>query len=146
MKVYLLTAAGVIFLSVIVSLLIPEGKLHKTVTFVMRLICIFVLIQPVTGLFNIKETNSAWTDDFFDYEYVCKAYSDHQSEQLEILLEKEFETDTDCTMTVEYKDGEFKVTAVGVELNKNNGKLIEEIYAYLDGLGYINITVYAKSS
>ncbi|MDE7168530.1 MAG: stage III sporulation protein AF [Clostridia bacterium] len=146
MKVYLLTAAGVIFLSVIVSLLIPEGKLHKSVTFVMRLICIFVLIQPITGLFNIKETTEAWTDDFFDYEYVCGVYSDHQSEQLEILLQKEFEVDTDCSIKVEYIEGEFKPTEVGVELNQNNSKLIEEIYAYLDGLGYINITVYAKSS
>ena len=86
MKVYLLTAAGVIFLSVIVSLLIPEGKLHKSVTFVMRLVCIFVLMQPIAGLFNIKETNASWTDDFFDRQYVCNVYSEHQSEQLEILL------------------------------------------------------------
>ena len=146
MKVYLLTAAGVIFLSVIVSLLIPEGKLHKSVTFVMRLICIFVLVQPITGLFNIKETTPTFSDDYFDYKYVCKVYSDHQSEQLELLLEKKFEVATDCVIKVEYIEGEFKPTEVGVELNENNGKLIEEIYAYLDGLGYINITVYAKSS
>ena len=146
MKVYLLTAAGVIFLSVIVSLLIPEGKLHKSVIFVMRLICIFVLIQPITGLFNIKETSSELPDDFFDYEYVCGVYSDHQSEQLEILLQKEFEVGTDCAIKVEYIEGDFKPTEVNVELNENNSKLIEEIYAYLDGLGYINITVYAKSS
>ncbi len=146
MKIYLLTAAGVIFLSVIVSLLIPEGKLHKSVTFVMRLICIFVLIQPIAGLFNIKETSSASSDDFFDYAYVCKVYSNHQSEQLENLLQKEFDVTTDCAIKVEYIDGEFKPTEVEVELDKNNGKLIEEIYAYLDGLGYINITVYAKSS
>ena len=146
MKVYLLTAAGVIFLSVIVSLLIPEGKLHKSVTFVMRLICIFVLMQPIAGLFNIKETNDAWTDDFFNKQYVCDVYSEHQSEQLEILLQKQFEVATDCDIKVEYVEGEFKPTEVGVELNENNGKLIEEIYAYLDGLGYINITVYAKSS
>ena len=146
MKVYLLTAAGVIFLSVIVSLLIPEGKLHKSVMFVMRLICIFVLIQPITGLFNIKETSAALPDDFFDYEYVCGVYSDHQSEQLEILLQKEFDVATDCAIKVEYVEGEFKPTEVGVGLNENNSKLIQEIYAYLDGLGYINITVYAKSS
>ena len=146
MKVYLLTAAGVIFLSVIVSLLIPEGKLHKSVTFVMRLVCIFVLIQPISGLFNLKETNAAWTDDFFDYKYVCGVYSDHQSEQMEMLLEKEFDVVTDCTIKVEYIDGAFKPTEVKIEVNENSSKLIEEIYAYLDGLGYINITVYAKSS
>lgn len=146
MKIYFLTAAGVIFLSVIVSLLIPEGKLHKSVTFAMRLICIFVLIQPITGLFNIKETSSALPDDYFDYEYVSGIYSTHQSEQLETLLEKEFEVAADCAVKVEYAEGEFKVTEVEVEVNQNDSKLIKEIYAYLDGLGYINITVYAKSS
>ena len=94
----------------------------------------------------MKRAFSAWSDDFFDYEYVCGVYSDHQSEQLEMLLEKEFEVDVNCAIKVEYAEGEFKVTDVGVELNQNNSTLIEEIYAYLDGLGYINITVYAKSS
>ena len=146
MKVYLLTAAGVIFLSVIVSLLIPEGKLHKSVMFVMRLICIFVLIQPVTGIFNIKETTSVLSGDFFDYEYVSGVYSNHQSAQLEALIENKFEIDADCIIEVEYSDGEFKVTNVEVGVNNSNKNLIDEIYAYLDGLGYINITVYAKSS
>lgn len=145
MKVYLLTAAGVIFLSVIVSLLIPEGKLHKSVTFVMRLICIFVLIQPIMGLFNLK-TETVESGDYFDYEYVSGVYSDHQSEQLQILLEKEFNVKADCLIEVVYEEGEFKVDSVRVGLDENNRNLIEEIYAYLDGLDYINITVYAKST
>lgn len=146
MKVYLLTAAGVIFLSVIVSLLIPEGKLHKSVTFIMRLICIFVLVQPITGIFKIKDTTSPLSDNFFDYEYVSGVYSDHQSEQLETLLKNKFEVDTDCVIKVDYTEGEFKATEVSVAVNESSQKLIDEIYAYLDGLGYINITVYAKSS
>lgn len=146
MKIYLLTAAGVIFLSVIVSLLIPEGKLHKSVTFVMRLICIFVLIQPITGLFNLKTETDTTGGDYFDYEYVSGVYSDHQSEQLQILLEKEFNVKADCLIEVVYEEGEFKVNSVRVGLDENNRNLIEGIYAYLDGLGYINITVYAKST
>ena len=144
MKAYLLTAAGVIFLSVVVSLLIPEGKLHKSVTFVMRLICILVLIQPITGIFKIGD--AAVSNDYFDYEYVCGVYSEHQSAELEKLLKKEFEAETTCGIDVEYKEGEFRVTAVEVEVDENNEKLIAEIYAYLDGLKYINITVYAKST
>ena len=69
MKAYLLAATGVIFLSVVVSLLIPEGKLHKSVTFVMRIICLLVLIQPITGIFKIKDVETS-EKDFFDYEYV----------------------------------------------------------------------------
>lgn len=145
MKVYLLAAAGVIFLSVIVSLLIPEGKLHKSVTFIMRLICIFVLIQPITGIFKIKDSSDI-SEDYFDYKYVSAVYSNHQSEQLEILLKKEFNTDCNCVVEVGYEEGSFKVNGVSVEVASKDEKFIDGIYAYLDGLGYINITVYAKGS
>ena len=57
MKEYLLSAVGVIFLSVIVSLIVPDGKLNKTIVFIMRMVCIFVLIQPVSGIFKITDAD-----------------------------------------------------------------------------------------
>lgn len=145
MKSYLLGAAGVIFLSVIVSLLVPEGKLNKTITFIMRLICIVVLIQPLTGIFTGK-TDGTVAEDVADYTFVSEVYSDHQSEQLEKLLLSEFGLTADCTVTVTYSDGDFKVTEAEVKLSENNGQIIETIYEYLRQLGYINITVYAEST
>ena len=65
MKTYLLTAAGVIFLSVIVSLVIPEGKLNKSIVFVMRMACILVLIQPISGVFKLK--SYPLDEPLFDY-------------------------------------------------------------------------------
>ena len=147
MKTYLLSAAGVIFLSVIVSLLMPEGKLNKSVTFAMRIICILVLIQPLTALVKRGDSaNDAAVESMVDYEYVCTVYQNHQSVQLENLLKTEFGIDTDCTVFVEYADGEFSVVGAEIRLDRNNAKLIDKIYAYLDGLGYINITVYAEST
>ena len=70
MKAYFLTSAGVIFLSLIVSMLIPEGKLNKTITFVLRLACIFVLLQPISGIFKITSANTGG-EPLYDYEYVC---------------------------------------------------------------------------
>lgn len=144
MKAYLLTAAGVIFLSVIASLLVPEGKLNKSVSFVMRLICIFVLVQPITGVFKINSTEAV--SDFYDYEYLSGVYSRHQSEELEKLLAEEFQASIDCTAEVTYDEYGFKVVSVSVALDDKNKNLIDEIYAYLRELGYINITVYAKSA
>ena len=144
MKTYLLSATSVIFLSVIVSLVIPEGKLHKTIIFVMRMICILVLIQPITGIFKIS--SSAIDNPTFDYEYICKVYSDNQSEQLEKLLFNKFAVESDCNVLVGYDKGEFKVESVSVELNEKNNEIITEIYEYLAELKYINITVYAKSN
>lgn len=144
MKTYLLSATGVIFLSVIVSLLVPEGKLNKSITFVMRLICIAVLIQPLTGIFKIGQTeNSAIKTD---YEYVASVYSNHQSEQLEKLLQEKLFIESECLITVEFVSGDFKVTQTEVKVIDADEKIIEDIYAYLRELGYINISVYAKST
>ena len=144
MKAYLFTAAGVIFLSVIVSLLIPDGKLNKSITFVMRMACILVLLQPVTGIFKIGETTSK--EPMYDYVYICKVYSENQSEQLEKIIFEKFKTESICYVEIEYNNGEFKVKSVNVEINLQNDELIGKIYEYLEELKYINITVYAKSS
>ena len=145
MKIYLISATAVIFLSVIVSLLIPEGKLNKTIVFVMRMACIFVLIQPITGIFKIS--SSASDSSFYDYEYVCKVYSDNQSEELEKIISEKFSVESACTVNIVYKEGEFIVESVSVEIkNGANDKIIEDIYEYLGQLKYINISVYAKSN
>ncbi len=143
MKTYLLSATAVIFLSVIVSLVIPEGKLNKTIVFVMRMVCIFVLIQPLTGIFKISSSTS--NVPMYDYEYICKVYSETQSEQLEKILLEKFGTGSVCSVNIDFVKGEFKTESVTVELDEKNSQLIDEIYEYLKELKYINITVYAKS-
>ena len=142
MTTYLLTAAGVIFVSVIVSLIVPEGKLNKTITFVMRLICIMVLIQPITGIFKLGEGKSVEAN----YEYVSSAYSRHQSGQLEKLIKSKFGIESECDISVEYTNGEFKATKVDVAVGEKDRNLIDGIYEYLEEMNYINITVYAKST
>ncbi len=143
MKTYLLTAAAVIFLSVIVSLIIPHGKLNKTIVFVMRMACILVLIQPITGIFKLKPSSTGET--LYDTEYVASVYTKNQSESLEKLLYKEYTEECDCQVNIVYSEGKFKVDSVSVQTSSENDKLISDIYAYLKKLGYINITVYAKS-
>ena len=121
-----------------------EGKLNKTITFIMRLVCILVLIQPITGLFKLSPQ---WhTDSTVDYVFVESVYSDHQSAQLEKLIKTEFETECECTVKVEYADGEFKAKEAAVKIKENNSELIKAIYEYLQELNYINITVYAEST
>lgn len=144
MKTYLLSAAGVVFLSVVVSLIVPDGKMHKMVIFAMRLICIFVLISPLVSLFKGEVADTGAGSDI-DYTFVEQIYSEHQSEQLEKLLLKELSAETDCFVKVAYDGEDFKVNSVEVAL-KENFELSDKIYEYLQGLGYINITVYAKGT
>ena len=144
MKIFLLSATGVIFLSVIISLLIPEGKLNKTITFIMRLICIMVMIQPLTGIFGIDSADG--DSDAVDYAYVSDIYSEHQSRELEKLIFEKLGAKTKCVVEVVYADKEFKVDGVTVWTEENNSELIEKIYEYLGQLQYINISVYAEST
>ena len=143
MKTYLISATAVIFLSVIVSLIIPEGKLNKTIVFIMRMACIFVLIQPITGIFKIS--TSATSSVLYDYEYISKVYSDNQSEQLEKIIFEKFGVESNCFVNIVYNNGEFRAEEVNIEINQANEEIIEDIYEYLTELKYINISVYAKS-
>lgn len=145
MKTYLLAAAGVIFLSVMVSMLIPQGKLNKTITFIMRMACIFVLIQPLAGIFKLKPSENE-VSDFYDAEYVCGVYSENQSRALESALNKKFNADCECSVEIEHDNGKFVVNGVEVVLEEKYANLTQEIYAYLEEAGYINISVYAKST
>lgn len=142
MQAYLLSAAGVIFLSVIVSLLLPEGKLRKTAEFAMKLICILVLVQPVTSIFKIPRQDET---ELADYNFVAEEYSEHQSRRLEILISEEFSCESECRAEVVYSNGEFRVAGVEAAI-EGSPDIIGEIESYLSGLGYINITVYAKSA
>ncbi len=139
MKEYLLAAAGVIFLSVIVSLLVPEGKLNRTITFIMRLVCIAVLISPALKLFKFDKATQS--DFAIDYEFVEEVYSDQQSEQLEKLLLRDLGCESECLVEVVYSGGEFKVDGVKVVLSENCKGSVSEVYEYLTELKYQNISV-----
>lgn len=146
MKNYLLTAAAVIFFSIIVSLIIPEGKLNKTITFVMRLVCISVLIQPLSGIFEIK--NSANVEGA-DYAVIAEVYSNGQSRELKRKIYSDLGIEAGADVIIEYDGENFAEKGVIITLDKKNEIKYEEIYEYLVELGYINITittVYAESN
>ncbi|MCD8040430.1 MAG: hypothetical protein LUF82_02825 [Clostridia bacterium] len=142
MTAYLVTACGAVFLSVLVSFIIPQGKLGKTITVVLRLVCIAILISPLTGLFDVSSYSS---EDIADYSYICSVYSSNQSEALEEILYNEFGVASDCTVTVIYSEGQFYVDNVEVCLFTAEGEVAGKIYEYLQAEGYINITVYEQT-
>ncbi len=142
MTTYLITACGAVFLSVVVSFIIPQGKLGKTITFVLRIICIAILISPLLQLFTISEQSF---DDMVDYDYICSVYSSNQSRALEQYLLEEYSVQSQCTVTIAYGEEGFYAEKVEVCLIGSYGNLIDEIYEYLEQADYINITVYEQS-
>lgn len=139
MTAYLITACGAVFLSVIVSFVIPQGKLNGTITFVMRMICIAILVLPLTKLFVIGGQEQ---EELVDYGYVCEVYSRTQSDALARELEERFGAETECDVVISYDGSDFFVESVTVGITGNYDSLSHEIYEYLREADYINITVY----
>lgn len=144
MTAYIATAAGAVFLTVIVGMIIPEGKLHKSVVFVLRIACISILIWPVFSVFDIQPTEQSSL--LVDYEYICKIYSDSQSEQLEKLIEENLGVECDCYVEIIYEDGSFKECGVTISTVNVENDLIDDIQSYLSELGYINININEKTA
>lgn len=138
---YLYTALGVVFLSVVASLLIPEGKLKKLINYILRLICICVLIIPIVNLFDIENEVSNFT---LDYDYICEVYSNNQSKLLTQKVCAEYGEAYECKVSVEYVDGQIKENGVTVTCVFEDECTINKIEEYLKELGYIDITVNVK--
>ncbi len=142
MTAYLGAACGAVFLSIVVSFVIPQGKLAKTITFVLRMICIAVLVSPLAKIFTISDEQF---DDMVDYDYICSVYSRNQSDALVECLEEQFGVASECDVQISYGDDGFYAQSVEVCLIGSYGNLRDEIYEYLQEADYINITVYEKS-
>lgn len=144
MTAYISVAAGAVFLTVVVGMIIPDGKLNKSVNFVLRMACILILISPVFGIFNI--TLPGEDGGIVDYDYVSEVFSQSQSAELEKLIEENVGIDCDCSVSIIYEDGSFKETGVTVYAENVGNDLIDEVVSYLRELGYININVHEKTS
>ena len=143
MKAYLLTAVGVIFLTVIISFVLPEGKLKKSINFILRLVCICVMIQPAIKLFDLKMTGEVKP---LDYAYVCQVYSQNQSQLLTKKVTENLNYDCVCIVDVIFDGGQIKENGVTVVGNFVDVQTIETITEYLRELGYIHITVNEKNT
>lgn len=139
MTAYLVTACGAVFLSVVVSFIIPQGKLSKTINFVLRMVCVAILISPLAKIFTISDEEF---DDMVDYDYICSVYSENQSAALEKFITEKYSAQSECEVDIVYGEDGFYADSVEVCLIGSYGNLCDEIYEYLEEADYINITVY----
>ena len=143
MTTYIAVAAGAVFLTVVVGMIIPEGKLHTSVNFVLRIACIFILISPIAQIFDISLSEGGEGD--VDFDYICQVYSEGQSSQLEKLIEENIGIECDCDVEIVYEDGSIKENGVTIYTDNVESALIDDIVSYLKELGYININVNEKT-
>lgn len=144
MTSYISLAAGAVFLTVIVSFIVPKGRLGKCINFVLRLACILIIISPVTAIFDLSLSEE--DKELIDYDYICQVYSENQSRTLELMIEDELGVECDCEVEIIYTDGSFKENGVRVTGDFVEKDIMSEIQSYLQELGYININVNEKTS
>jgi hypothetical protein len=142
MKAYILAATGICFFTVLLSFLLPEGKVGKTIQFVMRIACIVCLLQPILGLFNGQ--NSIAEQSLCDYSLVCSLYEANQEQSIKESILKEFGEEVECDVVIEYQDGNFSQEKVSITLKRQDEEIEQKIYAYLEGSGYINILIHVE--
>ena len=72
MQAYLLSVAGAVLLSAVVSILVPEGRLGPVIRGVTKLVTLLLLVSPVISLlrgasFSVEETALGEDADFLSY-------------------------------------------------------------------------------
>lgn len=137
MSTYLLSAFGVIFFSVLISFLVPEGKLNKIICSVIKIVCIAVLIQPITGIFLPLENQ----ENLIDFNYVSQTYSQNQSVELQKILQEKFNVDCSCNVVINYDESNFYLEKTQIFTFNVDEQTNNKIYEYLQSLGYINISI-----
>lgn len=142
MTAYIASAAGAVFLTVVVGMIIPDGKMAKSITFVLKIVCILVLLSPLINIFSIDI--GAETGTIIDYDGLSDILSSNQSAQLEKLIFEQFGVGCECSVYIDYDGQSLNQTGVLISADDVESSLIEEIVSYLRELGYININVNEK--
>lgn len=136
MKEILILATGVVFLSIIFSYIVPDGKLKNSINLILRLVCMLVLLTPITSFLFPNQEDVI----FIDYDKISAVYKDSQEDYLEFLIYDKFDLICDCNISINYNNKEVVETGVEVNLMQNFNNL-DKLYSYLEDLGYINIIV-----
>lgn len=74
MSEYILKVVGVVFISIMVDLIIPSGKMEKYVKGVMALVIVFVIISPIpTFIKGMQDQKIDISTNLIDENFVKKA-------------------------------------------------------------------------
>ena len=127
MKEWLLSVTAVVLLSVLLELLLTEGKIKKYVSGVIRLVVIVVVFVPVI---KFVKSDFDWTDVFPQTEVSQTVVDENTLAFIDGMKREEAE-----------KEVENKLSSVGIKDADVN------IYTYDDGekitISYISVDLYA---
>ncbi len=140
MSGYILSIAGIILLSAVVTMIAPSGRMGKFIRGITKLACLAVLIAPFTSFAEGKgfEFAPAAFQTDGDYMQTCAALAERgEAEKITAYLQEKFSVKAEVCVSCE-GDSPFSVKKVAVEV-KDFG--INPPEAHIDIIGEIKRTL-----
>lgn len=119
---WLLSIAGIISLSVIVELMLPEGQLNKYIRSIFSFIVVLVIIAPLPGLIgkNFSFSDISISDNYTlqeDYIYQMNVYKTEAiQESISLEIKNSGYNGVEVSVSSENFSTNFKINAIYVEL------------------------------
>lgn len=122
-SVWAISIAGVALLSVLVDIVLPQGKTSKFVKSAMSLICLCVIIQPLLNIYRQKNTEIIDIDYQSDSVYVQKDlefyYVESQYKLIANNLEQSLANKGICEAQVSFcLQKDYSIAYVAIDLTK----------------------------
>ena len=147
MNGYLLSIAGVVILSAILSTVLPNGKTSGLIKSVMRMACILAIISPIVTFFrtdslsvsDVKNSDAIFSQSVIEQERAFIHYhSEMRIAETERALEKEiltqFSVETSVALSWELETDYdlIKITQIRVMTKEQKeGEVLEKMWEYL---------------
>ena len=147
MSGYLLSIAGVVILSAILSTVLPNGKTSGLIKSVMRMACILAIISPIVTFFRtgslsvsgVKNSDAIFSQSVIEQEQAFIHYhSEMRIAETEKALEKEilqqFSVEVSVDLSWKFETGydAIKITKIHVvSMEEKDGEVLKKMWEYL---------------
>ena len=118
MQAYILSVAGAVLLSAVVSILVPDGKLGPLIRGMTKLLTLILLVSPVISLFRgtgVSSEETAFEEDASFLAAAAQQAEDREEKAVESWLRTQFgiEGKADVDLT---EDGSYSAKSVTVRI------------------------------
>lgn len=137
MKTYVLSVAGIVILSALISLFAPNGKLNHTIKGITRLACITVLVVPFT---NLEQTFHLPDEIQPQESYIHSCIQLAEEYETQFVVQRVYtkfkarcEAKIECKAQAPFsvKNVQVNVMHVGISDNSSHINILDEIYSWL---------------
>ncbi len=121
---YVISIVGIIVLSVLINIIMPDGNMSKYINNVFALIIVFVIISPIPALLNydmdldqILTNANAEIDNNFIY-VINSQTIDQLESMLEVLIEREGYENIEVVATANIFDTPMNIQKITIDLKR----------------------------